>query len=137
MKNNKGFTLVELLSVIIILSIIAVITVPKISKTMNDTRSTIAEDNAYAYIKAVDKYYLQKTMNKEEILLEGQYEVNAEGLLYTNTESHKIEIEGRPPLNGQLTYENNELKNGCLTIDTYKVTITNGKISKTEKGSCK
>lgn len=137
MKNNKGFTLVELLSILIILAIIAVITVPKISNILNDTTTSLAKDNAYAYIKEVDKYYLQKTMNKEEILLEGQYEVDSEGVLFTDTESHKINIDGTPPLNGQLTYENNELKNGCLTINTYKVTITNGKVTNAVKGSCK
>jgi len=137
MKNNKGFTLIELMATIIILSVIAAITIPKISKTVSETRQEIAIDNAYGYIKSIDKYYLHKTMNKEDIKLEGEYEVNEKGNLYNTTETHPIEIEGKPPLNGQLTYLNNELTNGCLTIGNYKITFIDGKITNTEKGSCK
>ena len=62
MKNNKGFTLVELLAVITILSIILVIAVPNVLKTIDDTkekaRYMAAKDIveiAAAYMEAENK----------------------------------------------------------------------------------
>ena len=43
MKNKKGFTLVELLAVIVILGIIAVIAIPQIMDSLNKARNKISE----------------------------------------------------------------------------------------------
>lgn len=40
-KDNKGFTLVELLAVIVILALIALITVPNILKTINNSKGKL------------------------------------------------------------------------------------------------
>ena len=42
MKNKKGFTLVELLAVIVILGIIAVIAIPQIMDSLNKARNKIS-----------------------------------------------------------------------------------------------
>ena len=39
--NKKGFTLVELLAVIVILGIIALITVPNVLKTINNSKGKL------------------------------------------------------------------------------------------------
>ena len=52
------------------------------------------------------------------------------------TERLNIQVSGTVPTGGNLVYENNVLQNGCLTIDEYKVTIENGKVTTMEKGSC-
>ena len=41
MKNNKGFTLLELLGVIVVLAVIAVIVYPSIEKNLKDTREDL------------------------------------------------------------------------------------------------
>ncbi|MDD3392807.1 MAG: prepilin-type N-terminal cleavage/methylation domain-containing protein, partial [Bacilli bacterium] len=51
MKSNKGFTLVELLAVIVILAIIALIATPLIMNIINEAKEGAAKDSAYAYIK--------------------------------------------------------------------------------------
>ncbi len=56
MKKNKGFTLVELLAVIVILAIIMIIAIPSVLSTMTTARRK-------AFIEYIDKVY-QTTENK-------------------------------------------------------------------------
>ncbi len=42
--RNKGFTLAELLAVIVILGLVAVIAVPAVTKTLGGTKSELCED---------------------------------------------------------------------------------------------
>ena len=53
MRNMKGFTLVELLAVIVILAIVALVTAPVILNTINDSRISGAKDKAWGTIEAV------------------------------------------------------------------------------------
>ena len=46
-KRNKGFTLVELLAVIVILALIALIATPIILNVINDAKKQAAKDSAY------------------------------------------------------------------------------------------
>ena len=55
-EKNKGFTLVELLAVIVILAIIALIATPIILNIIKDAKRSAAKDSAYGYIDAVEKY---------------------------------------------------------------------------------
>ncbi len=58
--NTKGFTLVELLAVIVILAIIALITIPAILNVINDAREKGAQDKAWGTIDAVRLAYTQE-----------------------------------------------------------------------------
>ena len=59
--NNikKGFTLVELLGVIVVLAILALITIPIISNVINDVRIKSLRNSAYGLIEAGNLYYAQ------------------------------------------------------------------------------
>ena len=56
--NKKGFTLIELLAIIVILAIIAVITVPIILNIIENSKNGAAQDSAYGFKDAVEKYYV-------------------------------------------------------------------------------
>ena len=58
MKNNKGFTLVELLAVIVILAILALIAVPNISNLLNKSKNNMFCKKVQS-IEAAAKYYAQ------------------------------------------------------------------------------
>lgn len=60
MKNRKGFTLVELLAVIVILAIILVIAVPQILNTINQARLGAFRSTAKLLISQAEKDYLVK-----------------------------------------------------------------------------
>ena len=57
--KNKGFTLVELLAVIVVLAIISLITIPTISGVVNKARLNSLKDSAYGLIDASNLYYAQ------------------------------------------------------------------------------
>lgn len=58
--KNKAFTLVELLAVIIILGVIALITTPRIQKTLKNSKKNIYESSAYALSREADNFYMAK-----------------------------------------------------------------------------
>lgn len=56
---HKGFTLVELLIVVIILAILAAIVVPQFSATTSDAKEAALDSNLAAMRSAIDLYYQQ------------------------------------------------------------------------------
>ena len=54
MKDNKGFTLVELLAVIVILIVITLFALNKISEVMKKNNQNTVKANALTYIKAIE-----------------------------------------------------------------------------------
>ena len=65
MKKKKGFTLVELLAVIVILAVILIIAVPQIMNTIKTTRLKSIEDSARLIATNAEKDYLsQQAINQ-------------------------------------------------------------------------
>lgn len=59
--NKKGFTLVELLAVIVILAIIALIATPIVINVINQAQEGADAHSVEAYAKAIEtKYYVNK-----------------------------------------------------------------------------
>lgn len=136
MKKKNGFTLIELLAIIVILAIIAVVTVPIILEIIDDAKKGTIQDSAYGYKDAVNKWYAQELLKNKDLKLNGVYTVTDGALDGENVDNDEIPISGSIPKSGYLTYENNILTEGCLTIDEYAITFENGKISNAEKGEC-
>lgn len=60
---KKGFTLVELLAVIVILSIVAVITIPVIGGVVNTGRESALEKSTNFYIKELETKFSEWVIN--------------------------------------------------------------------------
>ena len=58
-RRQRGFTLVELLIVVIILTIIAAIVVPQLSASTNDAKVAALDSNLARIRSAIDLYYQQ------------------------------------------------------------------------------
>ncbi len=58
-ERNKGFTLVELLIVVIILAILAAIVVPQFSNTTRDAQVAALDSNLASIRSVIDLYYQQ------------------------------------------------------------------------------
>ena len=66
MINNKGFTLVELLGVIVILSIIAAIAIPTVSTSLNKQKTKELEHKKEQIVSKVELYY-EKIKNNNNL----------------------------------------------------------------------
>ena len=131
MKKNKGFTLIELLAIIVILAIIAVITVPIILNIIDNAKKGSVQDSAYGYKDAINKFYVSKLAQDKDYIMPNK--------TYTTEELKNlgVSLSGQEPIgNSWVTLENNNVTNGCLQFDEYKVDIENGKVTNTEKGEC-
>ena len=73
--NKKGFTLVELLAVIVILAIIALISTPIILGVIETAKKGAAEQSALGYIDAVEKQIVYNQVKENQTpLTDGLYE---------------------------------------------------------------
>ena len=118
-EKNKGFTLVELLAVIVILALIALIATPIILNVINDAKKQAAKDSAYGYMDAVEKYIVSSELEDKSIQ-DGTYRV--EEL------NKKISVKGSTPDNGNIEIKNSSVKSYDIGIDGYAV--SNGEVKK-------
>ena len=132
MKDKKGFTLIELLAIIVILAIIAVITVPIILNIIENSKKGAASDSAYGFKAAVNDAYISKlSVNSDYVIPDETYTVEE-----LKTEIG-LSLSGKEPLsNSWVTIEKNNVIEGCLQYDEFKVEFTDGKVTNTEKGEC-
>ena len=118
-EKNKGFTLVELLAVIVILALIALIATPIILNVINDAKKQAAKDSVYGYMDAVEKYIVSSELEDKSIQ-DGTYRV--EEL------NKKISVKGSTPDNGNIEIKNSSVKSYDIGIDGY--VVRNGKVEK-------
>ena len=118
-EKNKGFTLVELLAVIVILALIALIATPIILNVINDAKKQAAKDSAYGYMDAVEKYIVSSELEDKSI----------QDRTYSVEElNKKISVKGSTPDNGNIEIKNSSVKSYDIGIDGY--VVSNGKIEK-------
>lgn len=95
--NNKGFTLVELLAVIVILALVALITTPAILTVIENSRKSGAEDKAWGVMKAVEYSYSEAQYNGTVLTLPYTYDFES------NSNSLTVKIQGEKPTKGTVT----------------------------------
>ena len=93
-KRNKGFTLVELLAVIVILAVIALIAVPVVMNIIVKARKSAFKDSAYGIIEAGELYYANR-------LLKTNGMSNDERFTFPNNATG-LEISGDKPSDGSM-----------------------------------
>ena len=119
-EKNKGFTLVELLAVIVILALIALIATPIILNVINDAKKQAAKDSAYGYMDAVEKYIVSSELEDKSIK-DGTYRVE-------DLNNMGVSVKGSTPDNGNIEIKNKEVKRYDIGIDGY--VVSNGKVGK-------
>ena len=119
-EKNKGFTLVELLAVIVILALIALIATPIILNVINDAKKQAAKDSAYGYMDAVEKYIVSSELEDKSIK-DRTYSVE-------ELNNMGVSVKGSTPDNGNIEIKEGAVKNYNLGIDGYAV--SNGEVKK-------
>ena len=119
-RKNRGFTLVELLAVIVILALIALIATPIILNVINDAKKQAAKDSAYGYMDAVEKYIVSSELEDKSIQ-DRTYSVE-------ELNSMGVSVKGSTPDNGNIEIKNSSVKSYDIGIDGY--VVRNGKVDK-------
>lgn len=119
--NTKGFTLVELLAVIVILGIVALVTTPAILNVVNNARRSGAEDKAWGTIDAVRLAYVQsQSLDYADEVLDNQtIDFSQSGT--KSIGGRNITVSGEMPVGGKVYVD---------VTNTGKITAVNLKFVK-------
>ncbi len=132
MKNNKGFTLVETIAVIIILGVVLSIAVPSITNVVKSTNKNRMISDAETFASKAKEMYESDTI----------------GIDINNKSLKEITELGKSPFGKEYCVENSTVtcneENKNVTCDVVlkdengnQVTITNGKVDfSTGNGGC-
>ena len=121
-SREKGFTLVELLAVIVILAIILVIAVPKIMSVIEDSKKATLESTAKMIASSAEKAKIQNAIlgKTDEITCDSVTKINKAdyascSITFSNSDEAKVTIEGSGKFDG--LYVCNGTKTTAVAID--------------------
>ena len=131
--NNKGFTLVELLAVIIILAVLVVITAPIVLNFIDKAEENKIISSSRFYIEAVDLAISLHTLDDIEIK-DGIYIILDNGNICLEYEDGvckdilMIDAKGNKPVSGSVTITNEKVTNSALRYDEETL-VVDGRIN--------
>ena len=116
--KKRGFTLVELLAIILILAIIALITVPMIITLIRNARKSVFKSNAEQVLSASKMYY-SKNITDDGVIIEiRENQVNKLQYMNDTTNSEALpgfHMKGKLPQKGKITITDD----GKIAFDLY------------------
>jgi type IV pilus assembly protein PilA len=122
MRKNKGFTLVELLAVIVILAVIALIATPSVLNMIEQSRKGAAESDMLAYVSEIEKQIIANSMDstKSGVNYDGIYTISGKTLTKTDdaTVTVDLDIKGDQPQDADGSAV--EVKDGSVTSAKLK-----------------
>ena len=125
--KSKGFTLVELLAVIVILSIIAIIAVPIVINIIEDSKKNSILRSAEMYMDAVEMSIAQATL-KDQNVSDEMYNILSTGnicLGYNNdnkcNDELVVEVSGEHPKEGTITIQNSIIKSVDIMLSEKRI----------------
>lgn len=83
--KKTGFTLTELLAVIVILAVIALIATPIILNVIENSKEGAFKDSVHGIIQVAEQDYAQKLINEEDVELPFTYKLSEDKLTYKGT----------------------------------------------------
>ena len=135
--NNKAFTLIELLAVIVILAIIALIATPIVLNIIKDSRESSGLRSAEMYLDAVEQSVSIEKMentnfNPSTCTVVEEGNLDCEGY---DKNPIEVEVNGEVPETGKIIFENGQIKDVTLNYSNDKTIIKNidGKLVYGEK----
>ena len=127
-KNKKGFTLVELLAVTIILIVIIFLAFTKIKGSSQKSKKNSIKASAISYVKAVNGITSVGGLTDPKF---------KDGLFtHENFKSEGLKLSGEEPDKAFFILDNFEASYACVQYGAYYVVYENGSYSDTKRGSC-
>lgn len=117
MNLKKGFTLVELLAVIVILAVIATITVPIVINVIQNSKESAFVDTAHGLVVAAGTYQAEKQALKEDTTLSINYKTSSE------SEKSVLKTSGTLPDAGELKIDDRGKVTLALWSDDARVCV--------------
>lgn len=117
---KKGFTLVELLSVIVILAVISLIATPKLVGVVETSRKSAKENSAKGYINSVNDQIVSNEFDEETSTIK-------DGTYYTALlkEVYKLKVSGEEPIEDSwVTIDNSTVTDYSLRFGDYIIDST-------------
>ena len=134
-KEKKGFTLVELLAVIVVLGILALITTPLVLNTIDVAREKSALATANNYLSSLENEFVKKQILNLSTIEKGEYKVLTDGKYQIGEEIGSISMKGSLPKSGIFCVNSNlNIKKYSIVIDDYVVSNITGE-QEIEKGT--
>ena len=112
--KRKGYTLVELLAVIVILAIIALIAVPIVLGVIDKARRGAAKSSVLGYVEAIETKVIQG-------MLENKNYIDKDDYVYDEIE---VDVKGTRPTGGMYALEKGMITTGVFCVNGYEVNYT-------------
>ena len=129
--TKKGFSLIELLAVVIILAILALLVIPLVGNLIRQARINAAVVSAYGYVEAVNNEIISKNTTgisiEEKMYSIEDYSVDDEIL--------NVKYEGKGPSTGWFTLGRTRVTDGDFCINGFEIKYENGVASYVKEGN--
>ncbi|HPF83698.1 MAG TPA: prepilin-type N-terminal cleavage/methylation domain-containing protein, partial [Bacilli bacterium] len=128
--KRKGFTLVELLAVILVLGIIALISVPIVTNIIKESKIKAAQATTYNYVKAIEDEMALKMLDRTNPAVNSFNNNTSTKKLFIGKDSilDNLKVQGQKPTSGIITLdEDNSIKQADLCVNNYYVMYKSGK----------
>ena len=123
---KKGFILIELLAVIVILAIIALIATPIVLNIINETKESANLRSAEMYLDAVEQS-MARGMLQNKYISDGTYNISSNGDICLNencSETLKVEVEGEKPNKGNISIINGSIDGASIELNNKTLGIS-------------
>lgn len=111
----KGFTLIELIAVILILGILAFIAIPQVNNAIDSSKKNSAIVSASRYVEAIENDIANRKMKRQDMIEDG---------VKTLDDLESIEVDGEVPTSATLTIKDSEVIYSEIVVRDYTVTCT-------------
>ncbi len=121
--KKKGFTLIELLAVIVILAVIALISMPLVLNTIDESRRSAANESVNSYVSAVETAIVSDMINSN-YTYDGQKTfniINKGKIIKNNDKELEININGIYPSDGYVVIKDGIVIRGLVKINGYNI----------------
>ena len=113
----QGFTLVELLAVIVILAVLALIATPVVLSIIDDAKESAMLRSAEMYLSGVENAVMRENMNSG-----GNFRPNectiSNGNMTCGSTNVEVEVDGEVPYAGSIVFENGKIKEVTLNYES-------------------